>query len=604
MSGGKEVKFTEKILLAFLVLSLVVSVFMMNNTLASPIKVYVDPPSIIDVTMTPGSQFTIDISVDYVEDLWSWQFELFYDPSVLNGVDFEMGPFLGSGGGHISGPWPDPEPEFNNTVGELPLTAAFLMETDPDVCADGGGVLASITFEVVGFGGSSITLGSDTGLVNVYGNWTVGGLRWDEDKEVWKIVKPSDLYPTDPRFLGHGYFDSRPQVGVEPPRVLGKEAGENFTIDVNVAYIEDVYSYSFSMNWNASLLNVTDVTEGEFLKREGRETSFTWESNNTAGQLDVDCTIVGEIEGVDGDGTLLTIRFTVTGEGTTSLSFYEPSFLDSLGEEIIVGTEYGIGQFNNVKFHNVAVTGVTPYPTEVEEGSGDIISIDVVVENTGSFHETNLTVSAYYDGTTIEASKTIAVLEKEANATLTFTWNTTGVEMGLYPIKANVTSVEEEADLEDNTFTYSRVAIAGRDITIFSATIPVDVIYKGTDLIITVKVRNKGTETETFNVTAYSDSTLIETETVESLPAGVSKTLQFTWDTSGVSVGNYTITVNATLVEDEKNPADNSYTVGGIEVLESVEPFPTELLLVAVGVIVVIVVAAVLLLRRRKPEET
>ena len=598
-----KMRLRKRTLWVFLVLPLIINIFMIDKVAASPIMVYVDPPRILDLTMVPGTRFTINITVDYVENLWLWQFDLFYNASVLKGISIEVGPFIGSAGGTVM---PLPGLGFNNTEGKLALTGALLLEQDPELCPDGGGVLASVTFEVVSLGGSDITLGPLTGLLDAYGNWVVGGLKFDEEKGEWVIVEPLGTYPTDPKFLPrppHGYFDNRPQVYVDPPKVLGIEIGENFTINVDVADIEDLYRWSFFMRWNASLLNVTSVVEGEFLKREGRETIFTWQSNNTAGYLNVDCTIVGDYDGVGGNGTLVNITFIVKGEGNTILSFYEASFLDSLGQEIFVGTKIGEGWFNNVKFHNVAVKSVTPYPTEVEVGSGDIISIDVTVVNTGSFNERNLIVSAYYDENVIGESETIDFLDKGANVTLTFTWDTTGIKMGFYTVKANVTLVEEEADVEDNTFTYGTVTISGHNIAIASATIPVNLLYKGTNLTITVLMKNDGTFAETFNVTAYYDSVPIETKTVESLHGQGSRKLEFVWDAGEVAEDTYTISVNASVVEGEEDIADNSCIAGTVEVLELVEPFPTELFAVSVAAVAVIGVTVVVFIKRRKPEK-
>lgn len=86
----------------------------------------------------------------------------------------------------------------------------------------------------------------------------------------------------------------------------------------------------------------------------------------------------------------------------------------------------------------------------------------------------------------------------------------------------------------------------------------------------------------------------------------MSQTLEFIWDPAEVVTGIYTISVNASVVEGEEDPTDNSYTVGTIEVLESeAPPFPIPMeLLIVIIVVVVIIVVAVVFLRRRKPAET
>jgi len=87
--------------------------------------------------------------------------------------------------------------------------------------------------------------------------------------------------------------------------------------------------------------------------------------------------------------------------------------------------------------HDVAVTGVTPSPTEVTVG--ETVNITVVVENNGTAVET-FNVTAYYDTTEID-TQTVTDLAAEDTETLTFTWNTTGVAADNYTITATVTTV-------------------------------------------------------------------------------------------------------------------------------------------------------------------
>ena len=80
---------------------------------------------------------------------------------------------------------------------------------------------------------------------------------------------------------------------------------------------------------------------------------------------------------------------------------------------------------------------------------GEVIQIDVTVENQGDFHEES-TVSLYYDEHLID-EKQIAIDRKELKV-VTFTWNTEGVLPGKYTIKAEVSEVGNEEDKADNIF--------------------------------------------------------------------------------------------------------------------------------------------------------
>jgi len=81
-----------------------------------------------------------------------------------------------------------------------------------------------------------------------------------------------------------------------------------------------------------------------------------------------------------------------------------------------------------------------------------------------------------------------------------------------------------------------------------------------------VTAENQGTETETFDVTCYYDATVIGVETI-TLAAGELITLTFTWDTTGVAEGTYTISAEASVVPDEVDTADNVFVDGTVTVL-------------------------------------
>lgn len=79
-------------------------------------------------------------------------------------------------------------------------------------------------------------------------------------------------------------------------------------------------------------------------------------------------------------------------------------------------------------------------------------------------------------------------------------------------------------------------------------------------VLISVQVLNNGTVTETFNVSVFYDSSLIETRTVTDLGSGIDTTLDFNWDTTGVPLGSYTIKAEADTVPLETNVANNIKT--------------------------------------------
>jgi hypothetical protein len=74
----------------------------------------------------------------------------------------------------------------------------------------------------------------------------------------------------------------------------------------------------------------------------------------------------------------------------------------------------------------------------------------------------------------------------------------------------------------------------------------------------------------TFDVSTYYDSTLIGTQTVTDLPQDEEKTLAFSWNTTDVPGGYYTISANSTNVPGETDTADNNFIDGTITVTSPV----------------------------------
>lgn len=101
------------------------------------------------------------------------------------------------------------------------------------------------------------------------------------------------------------------------------------------------------------------------------------------------------------------------------------------------------------------------------------------------------------------------------------------------------------------------------DIAIAGVTLSRTVVGQGYSTNINVTVANQGDFTETFNVTAYANTTTILTQTVI-LENGNSTTMTFTWNTTGFVKGNYTVSAYATPVQGETDTEDNNRTDGWV----------------------------------------
>lgn len=103
---------------------------------------------------TVGGQVTVDVNVSGVTDLYAYQIELGFDPSLLQLVSYVGGAFLTSGGqaSAFGGPF---DFVFDNVLGAFGA-ADLLLGPVPGV--SGSGTLLSMTFNAIAAGASSISL--------------------------------------------------------------------------------------------------------------------------------------------------------------------------------------------------------------------------------------------------------------------------------------------------------------------------------------------------------------------------------------------------------------------------------------------------------------
>jgi hypothetical protein len=97
------------------------------------------------------------------------------------------------------------------------------------------------------------------------------------------------------------------------------------------------------------------------------------------------------------------------------------------------------------------------------------------------------------------------------------------------------------------------------DVAVTNVASPKTVVGQGYGLNMTVTSADLGSSSETFNVTAYANTTSIASQNV-TLSSGDSANTTFTWNTTGFAYGNYTLNSYAWPVPDETNTTNNNYT--------------------------------------------
>jgi hypothetical protein len=269
------------------------------------------------------------------------------------------------------------------------------------------------------------------------------------------------------------------------------------------------------------------------------------------------------------------------------------------------------------------VRAVSQTPLENVVVQGEVVGIDVRVENGGDYYSETYDVTCYYSSDQVNWIKirpidTLRVYNQAPGniTTLKFAWDTTGVSPGTYYIRAMADSYLEipESDEENNNCTITEpVKIVIHDIAVISQVPNPTEVFQGGIVNIDVTVVNEGSETEVFTLRVYyyGEREYCRSVNVENLSPGERRTLSFTWDTTGIPPGTYWISAHALPVEGELDTDDNTCTsmtevivraapVGGIivQVESSATLFPASLTALALA-LAFITAGIIIILKKR-----
>jgi hypothetical protein len=115
---------------------------------------------------------------------------------------------------------------------------------------------------------------------------------------------------------------------------------------------------------------------------------------------------------------------------------------------------------------------------------------------------------------------------------------------------------------QGGAFTLTSTFTPKHDVSVLSVEPSATSAYVGNKLNITVTVKNKGLNAESFNVTAFYNSTVLGKQNTN-LMASATTTLTFTWNTSGITPSHYTVKAEASIVPNEYNVTDNTFQYSG-----------------------------------------
>jgi hypothetical protein len=127
-------------------------------------------------------------------------------------------------------------------------------------------------------------------------------------------------------------------INVEPSSKT-VNIGDVFSLDIVLSEVTDLYSYEFDISFDPLLLAAQDIIEGSFLSTGGSTFFIPGTIDNSAGSVSVTGnSLVGEVPGVNGSGTLVTLSFLALSEGISLVQLANVVLLDSTLADITAVT--------------------------------------------------------------------------------------------------------------------------------------------------------------------------------------------------------------------------------------------------------------------------
>jgi len=369
----------KRVLLAFMLASLLLPVFLFvpmvsrgqENTVVrvQPEKVTKGPEPAV------GEQFTVDIILENVADLYGWEAKLFWDSSLLNCTAEEY-PILPE-----SLNWESPnslllgpgiEQDFNATHGRWYHGLSALPMAPPFPESFTGTIkLVTLTFEVIyqpPLNGSCVLDLVDTKVSNS----DAVAIDHEDVDGLYEILSPS-APPT-----------LEPTLEIKPESVNAL-IDTVFDVEVAISNVEAaamLVGVEFKLRYNTTMLSVVNVTEGPFMQNPA------WALNGTdlvgpfieENYMVFGILLLPQMDGEytafpEGNGSLATITFNATVAGGCALELFDTKLSNPVPEPISHTASDGF----------VTVTEVTVSPDVNGDGIVDISDIVLAGQSLGSY---------------------------------------------------------------------------------------------------------------------------------------------------------------------------------------------------------------------------
>jgi hypothetical protein len=536
-------------------------------------------------TTSVGTTFDISVIVENVENFYGWEFVLEWTPGLINCTTEKLNLHIWSA--HL-GPWiPDP---INNTKSEYHQSITGAAPGGP---VAGSFWLANLTFKIVQAPSSGGILQTNLTLTKAPG-YTYCLIDYDG-------------YEIPHGFINgvYKYISPRPpieeiKVQVTPPSIMDPALVPCTTFNVNITATSTSYLHGFSLKlgYNATIIECTNLQEGNLLKLFG-PTTMNYTIDNTLGKIYASVNLTSSSAMANGSGSLVKLSFHVKEIGESPLHLYETLLYDYLHQPLTYTTKDGY--FNNLLMPVMPVLYIDP-PLIVDQSMkpSDLFQIDVKVANVSNLYDFEFTL--LYDTNVLNGlgiitfpfgNSTTFTTELLLNDTAGKIW----VKVQYYPPAEPLTTLSPVTilriffqvqsrgatplDLTDtslsdyygNEITHMTkdgyISILRRDVAVIQVIPDFTEVYKGWTIKINVTAKNLGEIAETFNVTLFFNSNKAGVKNVTALAPNNTIVLTFLFNTNQIWLEpchNYTVSAEASEVPYEIDTTNNKLEDGQVHI--------------------------------------
>ena len=269
---------------------------------------YVDPPVIECWTPSYGKNFTIEVKIDNVTDLFGYEFKLYWNTTLLNLIGVQITPPWGS--------YLIAKNETDEVLGRYWL-AVGAYDVPP---FDGNTTVAQFPFQIT------------------YDPIYPENKTCKLDLADTKLTAPLGvrIYHTVDDGNYHIY-STKPKIEVKPSVYTAHALHETVTVDINVSDVVNLYEFNLTLAYNTTLLDATSVVIGPFLNSPISTNSVI---NDTAGFVSIWACSQDPAAPANDSGTLVTITF----EAIDATIWPEPQLTCSLDlHQTTLRTKTGAG---------------------------------------------------------------------------------------------------------------------------------------------------------------------------------------------------------------------------------------------------------------------